>query len=489
MKIKFKGFTLIELLAVIAILAIVLLIAVPKVIDIVESAKKSSFENDAKMIEKAINIKKVQDSSFNVEDINESTIESLLGISGDKYENISIIPNEDEYIFNIEGKNSWEDLIVYGSSGDIEVVNLKKSTIIETFDIGLDLVGNLYSNGTLIISGTGEPYENYEINNGQDNIEKVFFKEGITKLSNGMFAGISSLESVVLPNSLITIGESTFYSCTSLRTVIFGKNLVTIGVAAFNNCTSLEKVVLGNEVEEILDSAFGGCTSLLTVNLNNSPVAIDVAVFIGCTSLVKFHANSVLSIDQAVFNGCGMLSDVKLGNQITSIGSAAFVGAINLKEITLPETLVSSSWAFQESGITTATIYSEHISDFTFRLVSSLKNVIIGNSVLSIGNSAFQGLASLETVSIGNSVQTIGNDAFQGCTSLTKITIPSSVTTLGNFVFVANPNIISIYFEGNAPTTVGTTIVSPVHANFKIYYHSGATGFTNPWKSYPTAMY
>jgi len=45
-----KGFTLVELLAVIVILAIILAIAVPGISGIINSAKKGSFESDAKMI-------------------------------------------------------------------------------------------------------------------------------------------------------------------------------------------------------------------------------------------------------------------------------------------------------------------------------------------------------------------------------------------------------------------------------------------------------
>lgn len=45
-----KGFTLVELLAVIVILAIILAIAVPGISGIINSARRGSFESDAKMI-------------------------------------------------------------------------------------------------------------------------------------------------------------------------------------------------------------------------------------------------------------------------------------------------------------------------------------------------------------------------------------------------------------------------------------------------------
>ncbi len=58
-KIRKKGFTLVELLAVIAILAIIFAIAVPGISNIIKSSKAKTFENNAKMVIKAIDLKKM----------------------------------------------------------------------------------------------------------------------------------------------------------------------------------------------------------------------------------------------------------------------------------------------------------------------------------------------------------------------------------------------------------------------------------------------
>ena len=62
---------------------------------------------------------------------------------------------------------------------------------------------------------------------------------------------------------------------------------------------------------------------------------------------------------------------------------------------------------------------------------SSIKTVVIGDSVTSIGDLAFCNFTSLTSVTIPDSVTSIGNDAFRGCTGLTSITIPDSVTSIG----------------------------------------------------------
>jgi hypothetical protein len=41
-------------------------------------------------------------------------------------------------------------------------------------------------------------------------------------------------------------------------------------------------------------------------------------------------------------------------------------------------------------------------------------------------------------------------------------------------------------FNGNAPSTVGTDWVNGVPSTMIVYYHPGATGFTNPWNGFTT---
>jgi len=66
---------------------------------------------------------------------------------------------------------------------------------------------------------------------------------------------------------------------------------------------------------------------------------------------------------------------------------------------------------------------------------SNLIEIIIPNSITSIGNSAFQNCNNLTSIVIPNSVTSIGSSAFQSCSGLISITIPDSVTNIGKQAF------------------------------------------------------
>ena len=77
-----------------------------------------------------------------------------------------------------------------------------------------------------------------------------------------------------------------------------------------------------------------------------------------------------------------------------------------------------------------------------------------GESVTSIGSSAFSGCSSLESVVIPDSVTNIYSNAFIDCSSLTSIAIPDSVTNIGDRAFRNCSSLTSVVI-GNSVTSIG----------------------------------
>ena len=93
------------------------------------------------------------------------------------------------------------------------------------------------------------------------------------------------------------------------------------------------------------------------------------------------------------------------------------------------------------------------VSPHSSYVPSSLKSVVITGGT-SIGERAFSSCASLTSITIPDSVTSIGEEAFANCTSLTSITIPDSVTSIGEGTF-ANCDILTSVSIGNGVTSIG----------------------------------
>ena len=143
--------------------------------------------------------------------------------------------------------------------------------------------------GVLIISGDDKmcgsgamsmnkfPWHKYA-----NDIETIIIENGITKISEGAFAGLTNLVNVVIPNSVRSIGSNAFEGCTSLNSVIIPGSVRSIGFKAFGGCKNLSNVKYCGAGGLIQDSSyyyvFEDCYALSQVDV---PYKYDDSVFCG----------------------------------------------------------------------------------------------------------------------------------------------------------------------------------------------------------------
>ncbi|MGN1297247.1 MAG: leucine-rich repeat protein [Clostridia bacterium] len=136
-------------------------------------------------------------------------------------------------------------------------------------------------------------------------------------------------------------------------------------------------------------------------------------------------------------------------------------GASNttIKKIIIPDTVTSIQYYnfYNCNGLIDVVIGNSvtSIGSYAFSDCSALISANIPDSVTSIGSYAFNYCNGLTNITLGNGVKTIGENAFYNCTSLTNIEIPDSVTSIGNSVFYNCTSLTNIKIPDSV-TSIGS---------------------------------
>ncbi|NLD79032.1 MAG: prepilin-type N-terminal cleavage/methylation domain-containing protein, partial [Mollicutes bacterium] len=115
-----KGFTLIEILGVLVVLAIIIAISIPIITNILESARKRSFNSDAKLVLNAIRIQKDANPDLDETTISKSNL-SEYKLSTEHYTSLTITKENDQPYIYIKGTNKWQGLKACGTYKDMNV--------------------------------------------------------------------------------------------------------------------------------------------------------------------------------------------------------------------------------------------------------------------------------------------------------------------------------------------------------------------------------
>ncbi len=305
----------------------------------------------------------------------------------------------------------------------------------------------------------------------------VTIPNSVTSIGDEAFCYCRSLTSVTIGNSVTSIGYDAFRGCFKLTSVtinsnaivsnsydksfgigsifgsqvteyVIGDSVTAIGTYAFSgflsaygDCKNLASVTIGKNVTSIGDYAFYQCESLTSVTINSNTIASKR--YTDSESLIDIFGRQVLEFvigdcvtsiggyafynkDYGViFNSC--LKSVTIGKNVTSIGDEAFYNCNRLTSVHISDLAAWCAISFGSNPLDYA-----HNLYLNGELVTDL---VIPDSVTSIGDDAFRNCTSLTSVTIGNSVIGIGNYAFRNCTSLTSVTIGNNVISIGNYAF------------------------------------------------------
>ena len=94
-------------------------------------------------------------------------------------------------------------------------------------------------------------------------------------------------------------------------------------------------------------------------------------------------------------------------------------------------------WYYESSSSKQYYTSNDEIGYYMFYECANLENIVLPNSVISIGSSAFKDCYALTTIKIPDSVTSIGSSAFGYCSALTTVEIGNSVTSIGEDAFLS----------------------------------------------------
>ena len=272
--------------------------------------------------------------------------------------------------------------------------------------------------------------------NGCTSLAKINIPSGVTTIEKWTFARCYALKSITLPDGLVNIESSAFSSCSSLANVVIPNSVTNIGSSAFFSCLGFTSIIIPNSVKDVGSGAFKECRNLKSVVLSNNMTRVNDGLFEGCSSLKSIAIpNSVTSIGKRAFRNCS-LSSVNIGSGVVSLDGNTFEGcsleAIYVNSENSDYTSVDGV-LFSKDGTELVYYpsgrigYRYAIPDGTKTIRSNafmtmqLSDIIIPNSMTSIGDYAFYKCANLHDITIPDSVTNIATDAFKDCNLLNTV--------------------------------------------------------------------
>ena len=280
-------------------------------------------------------------------------------------------------------------------------------------DQGGNVTWMLYSDGTLVISGSGAmadyaqaspPWLEY-----CDSIKTVRIDQGVTAVGEYAFWFCTALSGAVISEGITSIGEGAFYACAELKQVTLPQSLTSIGVYAFGECVSLTTVSIPKNVAAIGDYAFSWCTELTAISVSG-----DNPAYSSDAQGVLFDKTG----EKLIQVPGAMTGSYWLPDTVTEITDYAFFGCSRLTEIVASDS--NAAYSSDDAGV---------LFDKSGETLVQVPGGLSGDYAIPQGVTTIDG-------------------AFYGCANVTGVTIPASVRTISESSFAYCTSLTDVYYEG-----------------------------------------
>lgn len=294
-------------------------------------------------------------------------------------------------------------------------------------------------------------------------LETVTLPERLQSIGAYAFCNQAQLTAIVLPDALESIGEEAFAQC-GLTDITIGSleswlncsctgagsrpNAGKNGVHLYLDGTELTEITIPEGVTAIAAYAFSNCRGIGSAVIGNDVTCIGECAFENCRDLSDVTiGKKVTSIGEYAFRNCTFIPAITIPDSVESIGNGALQGCAALKDITLPfvganrdaqgaENAVFG-WIFgiSDSFIAEYQRYAEGKGNY-YEIGQTIDRVKITDAK-QLPYGAFYG-CHIRNVVLCDTLKSIGDYAFYNCDLLTECSIAPSVISIGRNAFSPN---------------------------------------------------
>ena len=185
--------------------------------------------------------------------------------------------------------------------------------IVATGSLGENIYYVKYSNGRLLLRGTGATYD-YDLGESpfweDEDIRTLAVSEGITAIGDSVFERCSNMGTASFPNTLKSIGKRAFFMYTTggLTSLNLPASVTKIGEKAFTNLAA-SSLVLPENLTELGTYLFMDSNTLKNVRVECAE--IPAFCFVNCSHLNHLTLSSnVKKIGAHMINYCSLLREI-----------------------------------------------------------------------------------------------------------------------------------------------------------------------------------
>ena len=198
---------------------------------------------------------------------------------------------------------------------------------------------------------------------------------------------------------------------------INGCKVTGIGASAFADATNIKTIYLPNTIKTIGNKAFYNCTGITEITIPESVTSIGTQMFYRASSLSTVYYNSSYASLSNPFLNLNHITKVVFGGK--TVPSNILANNTSVRDVVMLDSVQS-------------------IQSGAFYNCTHLNTVVLSHGIQTISSEAFYGCASLMSIEVPDSVTSIGSHAFDGCWALKSIALPENLKEISSYTFAGS---------------------------------------------------